>query len=231
MRNEMPESSAARIRIFTIDGHELIRAGLCLLLSQQKDFEVVGGASTVPEAIPLVQRAQPDIILLSISRDDGAGVEFLPEILAASEATRVLALADSADEELSRKAVRLGASGVLSKDKPAATLVKAIERIHAGEAWLDRSTTAGLLRELSPRSRGPKQDPEQAKIALLTEREREVIKLIGKGLKNKQIAETLFISGITVHHHLTSIYSKLEVTDRLELLIYAYRNGLAALPC
>jgi len=116
------------------------------------------------------------------------------------------------------------------KNQSASTLVKAIERVHAGEAWLDRSTTASLLLELSPRNRAAKPDPELAKIASLTEREREVIKLVGKGLKNKQIAEKLFISNITVHHHLTSIYSKLDVSDRLDLLIYSYRNGLAHLP-
>jgi DNA-binding NarL/FixJ family response regulator len=141
---------------------------------------------------------------------------------------RVLVLTGSSDPEFHRRAVCLGAIGVLSKDKPADVLVKAIEKIHAGEAWLDRTMTATVLREMSPRNR--KQDPEELKITSLTEREREVIKLVGEGLKNKQIAERLFISDITVHHHLTSIYSKLEVADRLELLIYAYRNGLAELP-
>jgi DNA-binding NarL/FixJ family response regulator len=139
-------------------------------------------------------------------------------------------LTGSGDPELHRQAVHLGAIGVLSKDKPAEILIKAIERIHAGEAWLDRTMTATVLREMSPRNRNRNQDPEEIKIASLTDREREVIKLVGEGLKNKQIAERLFISDVTVHHHLTSVYSKLEVADRLELLIYAYRHGLAELP-
>jgi DNA-binding NarL/FixJ family response regulator len=108
--------------------------------------------------------------------------------------------------------------------------MKAIERVHAGEAWLDRSLTASILRDLSPGTRSKKQDPDERKISSLTDREREVIRRVGEGLKTKQIAERLFISEITVHHHLTSVYSKLEVADRLELLIYAYRNGLADLP-
>ena len=229
MRRELSDESTGRIRIVTIDEHELFRAGLCALLSQEKGFEVVGGTSTWPDAMILVQREKPDIVLFSINAD-GTNIDFLPELLAVSEGTRILAFSDSKDQELLRRVVRQGAAGVLSKNQPPAVLIKAIERIKAGEAWLDRSTTASLLLELSPRNRAVKQDPEQVKISSLTEREREVIRLVGNGLKNRQIAEKLFISDITVHHHLTSIYAKLDVADRLELLIYSYRNGLAQLP-
>ena len=230
MRNEIPESATAQIRIVIIDEHELFRAGLGPLLSQQKGFEVIGSAPNVPDALPLIQREHPDIILLSAGHEAGGNLNLMPEILAASNTTRILALTETTDQELIRQAIRLGAAGALSKQKPAALLVKAIECVHAGTGWLDRSTAISLLRELSPANRAPKPDPEQKKMDSLTEREREVIKLVGMGLKNKQIAEKLFISDITVHHHLTSIYSKLEVADRLELLIYSYRNGLASLP-
>lgn len=226
MQDGMPEVLTARIRIVAIDEHELFRAGLCLLLAQ-KDFEVVGSFSTVPDSLPLIQHERPDIVLLSIGQN-GASLALLPEILVVSEATRVLALSDSGDQELNRRAIRFGAAGILSKSKPAATLARAIECVNAGEAWLDRFTTASMLREFSPGNKA--QNMGQMKIASLTEREREVIKLVGKGLKNRQIAKTLFISDITVHHHLTSIYSKLEVGDRLELLIFSYRNRLAELP-
>jgi two-component system, NarL family, nitrate/nitrite response regulator NarL len=229
MRSEVPDALTAKIRIVVIHEHELLRAGLCSLLSKQLNFEIIGSAATWPDAIPYIQKEQPDIVLLSID-PKGAGIEFLPELLAISGSTKVLVLCDSADQELLRKSVRLGAAGVLLKHNSAAMLVKAIECVNAGEAWLDRTTTASLLRELSRKNNPAKQDPEQVKIASLTEREREVIKLVGKGLKNRQIAEKLFISDITVHHHLTSIYSKLEVADRLELLIYSYRHGLAEIP-
>jgi len=229
MRSELPGVLPAKIRIAVIHEQELFRAGLVLLLSQQQDFEIAGSVAAWPDAIAMVKREQPDIVLLSIGPQE-AGMEFLPELLAISGTTKILALSDSAAEELLRKAVRLGASGVLSKQSPAATLVKAIRCVHEGEAWLDRATTASLLRELSRKSSPAQPDPEQMKINALTAREREVIKLVGKGLKNRQIAETLFISDITVHHHLTSIYSKLSVVDRLELLIYSYRNGLAQIP-
>ena len=104
-----------------------------------------------------------------------------------------------------RRAVSLGAVGVVYKDKSTDILVKAIERVHAGEAWLDRSVTASILRDLSPGARSKEQDPNERKISSLTDREREVIRHVGEGLKTKQIARRLFISAITVHHHLTSI--------------------------
>jgi len=230
MRSELRDTLPGRIRIVAIDEHQMTLAGLCLLVSQQDGFEVVGGTSIFPDAVALVQSKQPDIIVTSIGSDGIAAVEFLADLLKASENSRILALIDSTDQELHRRAIRHGAAGVLSKRSSPATLVKAVECIHAGEAWLDRSTTASLLRELSPQKRAPKPNPEQTRIASLTDREREVIKLVGAGLKNRQIAERLFISDITVHHHLTSIYSKLEVADRLELLIFAYRNRLAELP-
>jgi two-component system nitrate/nitrite response regulator NarL len=227
MRSEMPGAVTEEIRIIAIEVQEMIRAGLCLLLSQRKGFRIVGNVSTWLEAMPLVKNERPDIVMISIGPKDG--LEFLPEILAVSPSTKILALTDIADQDFHRNAVRFGASGILSKDKSTAMLVKAIERVNEGEVWLDRFSTASLVRELSRTGRA-KQDPEQAKISSLTDREREIIRLVGKGLKNKQIGEKLFISDVTVHHHLTSIYSKLEVADRMELLIYSYRNGLAEIP-
>jgi len=230
MRSEMSDAVPAATRIVVIEEQEIARAGLCLLLSQQEGFHVAGSTATWADAVGIIQREQPDIILLSISTETGTNLEFLPELLALSVSSKVLVLSELDDQELFRKAVKLGAAGVLSKNKPAAMLVKAVECLNAGEAWLDRLNTATLLRELSRKPLAVKPDPEQMKIASLTEREREVIKLVGKGFKNRQIAEKLFISDITVHHHLTSIYSKLEVTDRMELLIFSYRKGLAEIP-
>jgi two-component system response regulator DegU len=230
MRSQSPAAVEGKVRIAVIEEHQLFRQGLCLLLSQHSELKVVGDAGAWTEALSLIRREQPDVVIIAISPENSDGINLLPQIFEVSEATKVLVLLESGDQELPRRAMRLGAAGVLFKNKSADMLVKAIECINAGEAWLDRSTTASLLRELSPRSRTVKRDPEEAKIASLSQREREVIQFVGKGLKNKQIAEALFISDITVHHHLTNIYSKLEVTDRLELLIYAYRNGLAELP-
>jgi DNA-binding NarL/FixJ family response regulator len=230
MRSQASAAVAGKVRIAVIEEQELFRQGLCLLLSQNRDLKVVGDAAALSDALSLIKREQPDVVVFAISPANSDSINLLPQLFEASEATKVLVLSESSDQDLPRRAMRLGAAGVLFKNKSADMLVKAIECINGGEAWLDRSTTASLLRELSPRSRVVKRDPVETKIASLSPREREVIQLVGKGLKNKQIAEALFISDITVHHHLTNIYGKLEVADRLELLIYAYRNGLAELP-
>jgi DNA-binding NarL/FixJ family response regulator len=120
--------------------------------------------------------------------------------------------------------------GMVKKEKAAEVLIAAIERVNDGEAWLDPSLMAGVLSEVTRAGKAAKTDPEAEKIASLTKREREVIVLIGEGIKNKEIAGRLFISETTVRHHLTSIYDKLEVADRVELLIYAFRHGLANPP-
>jgi two-component system nitrate/nitrite response regulator NarL len=134
------------------------------------------------------------------------------------------------DRELHLRAISLGAMGVVLKVDSSSCLFKAIRRVHSGEVWLNRSMMAAAMAD-SLRSRtAMKADPEQAKIASLTSRELQIIRLIGEGLKNKQIGERLFISEKTVGHHLSSIFAKLELTDRLELLIYAYQHDLAKIP-
>jgi DNA-binding NarL/FixJ family response regulator len=126
-------------------------------------------------------------------------------------------------------AVQSGAMGVVLKEEAAELLIKAIEKVHYGEVWLDRLSLGTLLWQLTSRVHDPV-DPQEKKISSLTEREREVIDLIAQGLRNKQIAERLFISQTTVTHHLSSIYAKLGVSDRLELVVYAFANKLAKLP-
>jgi len=116
------------------------------------------------------------------------------------------------------------------KERSTEILLKAIEKVHAGEVWLERSMIAAVLSEMTRKNERKPTNPEAANIATLTPREREVITLIGEGLRNKQIAQRLFISETTVRHHLTSIFSKLHVSERLELVIYAYRHGLAKIP-
>jgi DNA-binding NarL/FixJ family response regulator len=120
--------------------------------------------------------------------------------------------------------------GLVLKHKAADTVIRAIEKVYEGEVWLDRTMIASILNERVNSNGAHEKNTETPKIALLTDREREVIKLIGEGIKNKQIAERMFISEATVRHHLTSVFAKLGVTDRFELVIYAFQHGLAKLP-
>ncbi len=230
MKNRVPKPVEPQIRLVLIDLYALSRAGIQAILATKPGFSVVGEAASVMDAIPLVAREQPDIILLNIASNGGNGLQLVPEILAASEESRLLVLTGTQDVEARHQAVRSGAIGVITLDKSPDILIKAIERIYEGEAWLDRSMTASVLSELSPMGKVKKADPEEEKIKTLTAREMEIIQLVGEGLKNRAIGKRLFISEITVHHHLTSIYAKLDVADRLELIVYAYRNGLAQLP-
>ena len=198
-----------------------------MLIDSWSGLQVVGEAANRSEALTIAAREQPDIVLLDLDLGGCSGLDFLPELLAAASQTRVLILTGVYDSELHRQAVRLGAKGLVLKEKTAEVLLKAIERVHAGEVWLGRSMIATVLDELN----GTKQtDAEKAKIAALTARECEVITLIGQGLRNKEIAQRLFISETTVRHHLTSVFDKLGVSERLELMIYAYRHSLAKIP-
>jgi len=217
------------IRVVLIDEQQLFRAGIKSILSRSDEIVVAGEAGNRTDALEAVQREQPDVVLMELAVVNGGEVSFIREIMAAAVKAKILILTGIQDAELQRKAVRLGARGLLSKDTSAEVLTKAVERVHAGEVWLDRSTTAAVFDELS-RGKSARMSPEEMKMATLTAREREVIKAVGEGLKNKQIGERLFISDVTVRHHLTSIFGKLGVTDRLELVIYAYRHGLADIP-
>ena len=226
----MREPAAGPIRVMLIDDHAVVRSGLRLLIEGQPGMKAVGEASGRADALALAGREQPDVILLDLVLHDTDGVELIPELLAAASKARILILTGVTDPEVHVHAMRLGAMGVVLKEKASEVLIKAIEKVNEGEIWFDRSLVANVFGEM-PRTGGArKQDPEAAKIATLTEREREVIALVGEGLRNRQIADRLSISQTTVSHHLTSIFNKLGASDRFELIIYAYRYGLADPP-
>jgi DNA-binding NarL/FixJ family response regulator len=246
------------IRIILIDDQAIVREGLRMLLESQNGIVVVGEAADCQQAVSLAQHELPDVILLDLDLGDASGRDCLEELTGASPQSKILILTGLSDLDLHQAAIAKGAMGLVRKLEAAEVLVKAIRKVHAGEVWLDGALMARLLQELwkmrgnrnssealfIPASRhssglaaqdrqlpaGQLPPEEIAKIALLTDREREVVTLIGEGLRNQQIAERLCISVITVRHHLSSVFSKLEVDDRFELAIYAYRNGLAKLP-
>ena len=222
----MPTSSTDPIRVLLIDDHVVMRRGLRMLIENQPGLSVVGEATNSAAAILSAAREQPDIILLDLDLGDESGLDILPQLRTIARGARVIVLTGIRDPADHQQAVRLGATGMVLKEQAFDTLVKAIERVHAGETWLDPALVANVLSGRA-RARGSAADPEAARIAALTEREREVIALIGHGLKNRQIGERLSISETTVVHHLTSIFAKLGVANRLELVTYAYRHALA----
>jgi two-component system, NarL family, nitrate/nitrite response regulator NarL len=217
------------IRVLLIDDHVVMRVALRVLIENQPGLTVIGEAATRRDALLIAAREQPDIILLDLDLGDESGLDILLELADAAKYGRVIVLTGIRDSQEYRRAVRLGAMGLVLKDQAVDTLVKAIKQVHAGGAWLDSALVASVLAEAS-RAWGRETDPETDKIAKLTGRERAIIALLCEGLQNKQIAERLLISQTTVVHHLTSIYDKLAVANRLELMTYAYHHGLVQAP-
>ena len=212
-----------------VDDHAVIRTGLRMLIEQDQTMTVVAMAGTASEALVLAEREKPDIIVLDLMLGDEDGLEFLPQLCKTSPNSRVLILTGVQSTTSHRLAIRRGAMGIVLKQQAAELLLKAIRKVHAGEVWIDRSMMSSVLSDVRS-ERHEEADPEAGKISSLTPREREVIALVSEGLKNKLIGERLFISETTVTHHLSSIFSKLDVSDRLELIIYAFRYGLAKIP-
>lgn len=222
-------SHANPISIVVIDQHTLVRAGMRMLLESYPQFQVIGSTGNVDDALKIVAQQQPDIILLELNLNQSNNLELIPRLLDAAKNARVILVTSETDNDIHCQAAQLGAMGVVLKDQSPEVLVKAIDKVSAGEAWLDRTTVATVLTKMS-RTQPEDADPDAEKLASLTSREREIITLVGQGLKNQQIAERVGLSEITVRHYLTSIFSKLEVSDRLELIIYAYQHNLAQLP-
>jgi len=223
----MSAATPEPIRILIVDDHAILRAGLRMLIDQNPAMKVIGVAGNGREALALAASEQPDLIILDILLGDEDGLTLLPELRDAATSARVLVLTGLRSSESQRRAILAGAMGVVLKEHAAEVLIKAINKVHQGEVWLDRSLMGSVLDQMT---QAQEIDPEKGKIASLTDREREVIALIAEGLKNKQIGQRLFISETTVTHHLSSIFSKLGVSDRLELIIYAFRYRLAQLP-
>src|SRR4030095_15288413 len=227
--NKYSTNMPAPIRIMIVDDHAVIRTGLRMLIEQDETMTVVAMAGSPSEALTLAEAEKPDIIVLDLILGEEDGLDFLPELCKVSSNSKVLILTGVQTPESHRTAIRRGAMGIVLKQQAADLLLKAIRKVHDGEVWIDRSMIGSVLSEV--RNERPTPDnPEASKINALTAREREVISLVSRGLKNKVIGQHLFISETTVTHHLSSIYAKLGVSNRLELVFYAFANQLTQKP-
>jgi DNA-binding NarL/FixJ family response regulator len=207
----------------------MIRTALRLLIEKHGGMTVVGEAAGREEAVAVATVEQPDITVVNFHLGGQEGFDFIPDLHAAARKTRVLVLTGVPDPDIHTRAMLLGAIGVVPKGQAAGVLVKALEKVSEGEAWIDRTTIANVLSELSHRNGSTEIDYDAAKIASLTRREKQVVSLVCLGLRNKEIGNKLCISVATVRHHLGSIFSKLDVSGRLDLIIYANRHGLVDL--
>ncbi|MEV5721931.1 response regulator transcription factor [Amycolatopsis mediterranei] len=217
------------IRVVLADDQALVRTGLRMILDNTPDIEVVGEAGTGTDAVRLVTRTRPDVVLMDIRMPDLDGVQATAAILADRDATspRILVLTTFDLDEYVYAALRAGASGFLLKDALAADLIAAVRVVAAGEATLAPTVTRRLL----DRFAGPQpiaDPPEHARLGLLTGREREVLQQLARGLSNTEIAELLCLSPGTIKTHVGHILAKLDLRDRVQAVVFAYRSGITA---
>jgi len=218
------------IRIMLVDDHPTLLWGLAnLIKSQHPRMEVVGTAQTCGEAIEIVGALDPDVILLDLDMGNQSSIEIIPLLLSRSR-SKILIFTGERDQEKLDLAVSRGARGVLRKDVSGEQLLKAIEKTACGEIWLDRATLGRMFNDIRNPQSINRQNPETVKQATLTARERKIIYAVveSSGAPTKSLAAQLFISSYTFRNHLTSIYQKLEVSNRLELYIYAVKHQLTA---
>ncbi len=212
-----------KIHVLIVDDHTILRAGLRMLLNAHPDIEVVGEASDGNQAIMSAQRLQPDVILMDIAMPECNGIEATRQIKRLIPETRVLVLTMHENEEYLFQVLRAGASGYILKEAADTELVTAIRVVYSGRFYLSPSAQSIMVGDYLQRVRtGEERDSYGA----LTEREREILKLVAEGYTNNQIAERLTISPKTVDTHRTHIMDKLNLHSRAELVKYAIRRGL-----
>lgn len=229
----MSGHNGAAIRVFLIDDHRSMLWGLeRLVKSARPGMELVGSATNCTDAFKRLDEASPDVILLDILLGNESGLDAIAQLIARSKA-KILVLTGLRDKAVHDKAVMAGARGVVEKEAPAEMILAAIEKVHDGQLWLSGDAVGRIFIELSRKAAAAQAtDPEQLKISALTDREREIVVAIAtyEGATVRTIAEALHISEHTLHNHLTSIYDKLGVANRLGLFAYAYQHGLIKRP-
>jgi DNA-binding NarL/FixJ family response regulator len=210
------------IRVLVADDQSMVRAGFRMLLSGQEDIEVVAEASNGLEAVEKADRFRPDVILMDIRMPELDGLEATRRILADDDTTRILVLTTFDLDEYVYEALRAGASGFVLKDDPPEQMIAAIHTVAEGQALLSPAVTKRVIAQFT---RLPRPTPP-AQLDELTEREREVFRLVARGRSNAEIGQELYISETTVKTHVTHILAKLGLRDRVQAIVLAHEAGL-----
>ncbi|WP_030060300.1 MULTISPECIES: response regulator [Streptomyces] len=217
------------IRVVLVDDQPLIRTGLRVLIADAPDLEVVGEAGDGAEAVELVTRLRPDVAVMDIRMPGTDGIEATRRITADPDLpTHVLVLTTFDDDDYVYGALRAGASGFLVKDLALETILDGVRIVAAGDALIAPGITRRLIGEFAARPEAAAARPRRALVDSVTEREREVLTLVGRGLSNAEIAAELTISVATAKAHVARLFTKLDARDRVHLVIQAYEFGLVS---
>ena len=215
------------IRILVVDDHAIVRKGIRAVLAEIEDMEVVGEASDGQGAVTQAEALSPDVVLMDLVMPGLDGIEATRQITADEAGPRILVLTSFAGDDMVFPAIKAGALGYLLKDSEPADLVEAIQQVHRGEPSLQPSIAQKVLKELRrPAARGFPQRPTPDP---LTNREMEVLRLVAKGLSNPDIAQRLVITEATVRTHVSNIFGKLHLANRVQATLYALQEGITSL--
>ena len=230
---EQDDTGSGPIRLFLVDDQELVRAGFRMVLDAQDDMTVVGEAGDGAAALSAIPVVRPDVVLMDIRMPRVDGVQATQQLSAAGPTPKVLVLTTFDLDEYAFAALRAGAAGFLLKDAGPAELLSAIRAVHGGDAVVAPSTTRRMLERFvdhlpsgAAADETAAADAAERRLAALTDREREVLVAVGRGLSNSEIAAELFLAEATVKTHIGRILHKLALRDRVHMVITAYETGL-----
>ena len=212
------------IRVLLAEDQALVRDGLRMMLAAEPDIEVVGEAAEGREALELVRRLDPDVVLMDVRMPELNGIDATRRLAAAGSPVRVLVLTTFDLDEYVYEVMRAGASGFLLKDARREQLAAAIRTVMDGETLIDPAVTRRLVEDFCRRPPPTTGVPAAAQV--LTERELEVARAVARGLSNAQIARELYLGETTVKSHVGNILAKLDLRDRVQIVVFAYENGL-----
>jgi DNA-binding NarL/FixJ family response regulator len=216
------------IRALIVDDHALFRRGLEMVLAAEDDIELVGEASDGTEAVQKAGESLPDVVLMDIRMPKSSGIEACRGMKEVAPTTKIVMLTISDEEEDLFEAIRAGASGYLLKDIPLDEVADVVRAVHGGQSLINPSMAAKLLTEFATLAKRDQEEQraEQLPAPKLTDREMQVLKLVAKGMNNRDIAKELFISENTVKNHVRNILEKLQIHSRMEAVMIAVREKL-----
>jgi DNA-binding NarL/FixJ family response regulator len=215
------------IRVLIVDDHALFRRGLEMVLAEEPDIELVGEASDGAEAVAKAGEALPDVVLMDIRMPKSSGIEACRAMKEVAPSAKIVMLTISDEEEDLFEAIRAGASGYLLKDIPYDEVADVVRAVHGGQSLINPSMAAKLLTEFAALAkRDGEERAQEVPAPKLTDREMEVLRLVARGMNNRDIAKELFISENTVKNHVRNILEKLQIHSRMEAVMIAVRENL-----